>query len=720
MTFRTTALTSALALAAGSAVAQEASFARVASFATPANMAEGEDRMAESSAEIVAASEDGMTLLYTDSPLGVVGRIDIADPANPKPLGNLAVEGEPTSVATLGDTAFVAVNSSESFTEPSGHLLAMTIADGAEVARCDLGGQPDSVALAPDGSFLAVAVENERDEEVNDGALPQMPAGVLVIVPLADGRPDCAAMVTADLTGLAEVAPEDPEPEFVDVNEAGEIAVTLQENNHVAILDRSGAVLGHFSAGSVDLEGIDTAEDGALVAEAGAPGTLREPDSVKWLDATHLAVANEGDLDGGARGFTVFDRDGGVVFESGASFERAVAAAGHYPEGRSDSKGVEPEGLATGTFDGTPLLFVLAERASVVGVYDVTDPAAPALLQILPSGISPEGAVAIPARNLLATANEADLGADGLARAHVMIYERREGAAAYPTLMADDGLAWGALSGLAADPAQPGRLFAVTDSAYDMQPRILTIDATQVPARITAAIDVTRQGRPAQKLDLEGIAPDGEDGFWLASEGRSDRLVPHALLRVDAEGEIQEEIPYPAELLAGESRFGSEGVAVVDGRIWLAMQREWEGDPENTAKLVAYDPATGEWGAVLYPKAAPTGDGWVGLSEIAVHGDWAYLIERDNHTGEAAVTKLVTRVPLAELEPAPLGGALPTVTREVVRDLLPDLRASGGYVLEKVEGLAIEADGTAWLVTDNDGTDDSSGETLFWSIGALD
>jgi hypothetical protein len=355
-----------------------------------------------------------------------------------------------------------------------------------------------------------------------------------------------------------------------------------------------------------------------------------------------------------------------------------------------------------------------------VGVYDVTDPAAPALLQILPSGISPEGAVAIPARNLLATANEADLGADGLARAHVMIYERREGAAAYPTLMADDGLAWGALSGLAADPAQPGRLFAVTDSAYDMQPRILTIDATQVPARITAAIDVTRQGRPAQKLDLEGIAPDGEGGFWLASEGRSDRLVPHALLRVDAEGEIQEEIPYPAELLAGETRFGSEGVAVIDGRVWLAMQREWEGDPENTAKLVAYDPATGEWGAVLYPKAAPTGDGWVGLSEIAVHGDWAYLIERDNHTGEAAVTKLVTRVPLAELEPAPLGGALPTVTREVVRDLLPDLRASGGYVLEKVEGLAVEADGTAWLVTDNDGTDDSSGETLFWSIGALD
>jgi hypothetical protein len=50
------------------------------------------------------------------------------------------------------------------------------------------------------------------------------------------------------------------------------------------------------------------------------------------------------------------------------------------------------------------------------------------------------------------------------------------------------------------------------------------------------------------------------------------------------------------------------------------------------------------------------------------------------------VTKLVTRVPVAELQPAPLGGPLPVVTREVVRDLILDLSATGGYVLEKIEG----------------------------------
>jgi hypothetical protein len=123
------------------------------------------------------------------------------------------------------------------------------VASGEERARCDLGGQPDSVALAPDGSFMAVAVENERDEEVDDGALPQMPAGFVVILPLADGLPDCAGLVRADLTGMAEIAPEDPEPEFVDINDAGEIAVTLQENNHVAILSRDGSIVADFPAG---------------------------------------------------------------------------------------------------------------------------------------------------------------------------------------------------------------------------------------------------------------------------------------------------------------------------------------------------------------------------------------------------------------------------------------------------------------------------------------
>jgi hypothetical protein len=68
---------------------------------------------------------------------------------------------------------------------------------------------------------------------------------------------------------------------------------------------------------------------------------------------------------------------------------------------------------------------------------------------------------------------------------------------------------------------------------------------------------------------------------------------------------------------------------------------------------------------------------------------------------------------------APLGGDLPTVSKELVRDLIPDLAAYNGYVVDKVEGLAITPAGEMFVSTDNDGVDDSSGETFFWSIGAV-
>ncbi len=149
-------------------------------------------------------------------------------------------------------------------------------------------------------------------------------------------------------------------------------------------------------------------------------------------------------------------------------------------------------------------------------------------------------------------------------------------------------VAWGALSGLAADPAAPGRLFAVSDSVYGMQPRIFEIDATAAPARIVRAIDVTRAGQPAQKLDLEGIAADGDGGFWLASEGRSDRLIPHALIHVDADGEITDEIPFPAELAArGDPLRRRRRHRCPAASVWVAIQREWGDDPEGQVKLLA-------------------------------------------------------------------------------------------------------------------------------------
>ena len=714
MTFKSVCLTSILALATGQASA-EMNFNRIASFATPHNNA---DASAESSAEIIAASDDGMTLIYTDSPLGVVGLIDITDATNPQAKGNVDMGGEPTSVTVVGNIAYVAVNTSESYTNPSGKLVSVNLADGSVTGECDLGGQPDSTAHTHAGDMVTVAIENERDEDLGDGRVGQMPAGYMVTVGLSGDALACDSLVKIDVSGLSDIAPEDPEPEFVDVNSLGEIAVTMQENNSIVILNADGSVQNEFSAGSVDLVNIDaTDERGALIFNESQPGRLREPDGLQWIDDNHVMIANEGDMDGGSRSVTVFHKDGTLVWESGNAFETPIIQAGHYPDKRSDAKGVEPEGMEVATFGDTTYAFILSERASTISVYDVTDATNPVFKQVLPSGISPEGAIAIPERGLLATANEVDLGADGAARAHVMIYELQDAPAAYPQLTsegADELIGWGAISGMVAD--EDGMIYAVNDSFYGYQPRIFTIDPSQTPARIIAATDVTRAGYPAQKMDMEGITLDGEGGFWIASEGRTDRLVPHAIYHVKANGQIKEEIALPAELLAVEKRFGFEGITLVGDTLWMAVQREWADDDKGFVKLVSYNTSTEEWGAVRYPLDAVE-TGWIGLSEIQAHGDYVYLIERDNQIGENAAVKQVTRVALSEMVPAPLGGDLPVVTKEIVYDLIPDLASNGGYVVDKIEGMAIMQDGTTWMSTDNDGVDDSSGETFFWSIG---
>lgn len=723
MSTRLLCLTSALALTAGIAQA-DTSFNRIASFPVVQNMAAGEDITRESSPEIIDATADGMTLVYTDSPLEALGLIDITDPANPAPKGNIALPGEPTSVAVVGTTAYVGVNTSKSYTQPSGLLKAFDISTGAETGSCDLGGQPDSVAKSKDGAFLAVAIENERDEDLNDGLMPQMPAGNLVMINTANGGLDCASMKVIGLTGLAEIASDDPEPEYVSINGLGETVVTLQENNHLVILSKDGKVQNHFSAGAVDLEGIDaTDERGALIFTESQEGRLREPDAVTWIDDNHFATANEGDYNGGSRGWTIYNKDGTVVYDSGTSFEHAIVQIGHYPDKRSDSKGVEPESVTFAEFDGTPYVFVGAERASVVGVYDVTDPTNPVLTQLLPSGVGPEGYAVIPERGLLVSANEKDLIEDKGPRAHVMMYELQNGAPTYPHLTsagADKLIGWGALSGMVADA--DGMIYAVNDSFYGFQPSIFKIDPSQTPARIVDVIRIHRQdGNPAQKLDLEGITLDGKGGFYVASEGRSDSVVPHAIYHVNKDGLIKAkkgEIGLPAELMAVERRFGFEGITKVGDTLWMAVQREWKDDPKNHVKLVSYNLETKEWGAVHYPKAEPD-TGWVGLSEIVAHGDYVYVIERDNQHDFRAVTKKVYRVSLAEMTPAPLGGPLPVVNKELVRDLLPDLTATGGYVLDKVEGLAITAEGEGFIITDNDGVDDASGETMFFSIGQM-
>lgn len=60
------------------------------------------------------------------------------------------------------------------------------------------------------------------------------------------------------------------------------------------------------------------------------------------------------------------------------------------------------------------------------------------------------------------------------------------------------------------------------------------------------------------------------------------------------------------------------------------------------------------------------------------------------------------------------------VEKTLVRDIVGDLKsATNGYVIDKVEGFTIDKNGDIFVATDNDGVDDSSGETLFLRLGNI-
>ena len=704
-------------------------FNRVAAIEAVRMLPSDRDRAKKSIAEIVAASEDGRTLVYVDGEQNGLGFVDITDPAAPRPAGFLPLKGELTSVAVHEARAYTVVDTSPNKREPSGYAAVIDVASRREVMRCELGGQPDSTVVSKDGRFLVVVIENERDERLNRGEIPQLPPGNLTIVPLSEAGLDCGGLRRVDLTGLAAVAPEDPEPEFVDVNSRGEAVVTLQENNHIVIVDIASArVTAHFSAGVVTLDKVDATRDGVIRPTQRLENVVREPDAVKWLDDERFVTANEGDYRNGSRGFTIFRRDGAVEWDSGNFLEHLAISLGHYPEMRSGNRGNEPEGVEVATFDGERLIFIGSERASLVSVWRDEGPGkAPTFLQALPAGVAPEGLLAIPARGLFVAAAEADNPETGL-RSTLTIYRRSTMPAAYPTIRSENGpdgapLPWGALSGFAADPNVAGRLYAVTDSFYT-EAQILTVDATQTPARITAAVTVSRDGKPATGLDIEGITMRSGGGFWLASEGNPERkegVLPDRLLAVSASGVIEAEHLLPDVIARQAVRFGFEGVTATgsgaDEVVWLAVQREWKDDPRGLTKILRFKPSTKEWGVYHYP-LGETSAGWMGLSEITAIGkDEFIVIERNNQWGDLAIKRLY-RFSVAGLAPAAPGAVnVPVLKKTLFRDVVPDLAKSGGVVLEKLESFAIDTSGEMYAVTDNDGVQGVSGETQFLRLG---
>lgn len=716
----------------------------VGSFFLTDNQAPAEAAL-PTSAEIIAFTRDRKTLVYTDAFGSRLGFADTSDPSAPQGLGTLDLPGDPTSVAIIGRYALVSLVTSDDFDAPAGELLVIDLATRATVRTIPLAGQPDAIAVAPSGKYAAVVIENERDEDENGGLIPQAPAGLLQVLRI-DGPVASWSLADVDLTGLADVAPEDPEPEYVDINRKDRAVVSLQENNHLAIVDlRTASVVRDFSAGTVDLADVDTTENeigpqgsGLIELDGSLTERRREPDSVQWIDDDTFVTANEGDyedadgVEGGTRSFTLFRADGRVEYEAGNSFEHRVVQAGHYPESRSENKGAEPEGLEVGSWKGRTYLFVGAERANVVGVYEIVK-GRPVFRQLLPTGIGPEGLVFD--RGVLAVSSEVDGLDEGFAaRPFLTFFAAEKGRVpAYPMIASGTEaglpLPWVAQSGLSGDPRRGNVLWSVSDSVLG-QAFLYKIDASKHPARIVKRIPVGGTDVADQALgdfDLEGVAARPEGGFWLASEGRTNAgsSRPNLLVRTDSEGTVLESVPLPDALVAGATSSGFEGVAVTGSAkkgtetVYAVIQREWADDAPGFVKVGKYLPATGEWTFAAYPldaRESPAG-GWVGLSEVtALPNGHLLILERDNQLGQEARIKRLYSVDPSSVEFAPIGQALPLLGKSLARDILDDLDEASISVPDKVEGVGLTRSGRLYVVTDNDGVDENYGETVFLRV----
>ncbi len=712
-------------------------FQRVATFPVFLNT----DVNKETVAEIVAASSDGNLLIYTDSETENIGFVNIQDPSNPQADGVVPVGGEPTSVGVVGNYALASVNTSQDFINTSGLLHVIDINNRTIVRTITLEGQPDSVAVSPSGKYAAIAIENERDEDLGDGRPPQFPPGFVVIIDL-NGPPANWATRDVELVGISDLFPTDPEAEYIDINHKDIAAVTLQENNHIVLIDlKTGQVIRHWNAGTEDLKKVDILENDLIQQNGKLKDVPREPDAVTWISNRKLATADEGDLDGGSRGFTIFDKKGNVLWKPGNSLEHMVARIGHYPENRSENKGNEPEGIEFATYGKDKFLFVGSERANVILVYKLIF-GRPHFVQVLPAGVGPEGLLAIPQRNLFVVASEVDDRGDKI-RSSLTIYERTRGLPTYPTILSKNRrngtpIPWGALSALATDKKRSfiQRIFTAYDSFYDESRIFEMIVPRKSPAIITKEIVLRDAQGHTVNVDIEGLAVRPHNkGFWVVSEGSGsidddDRPVTslNQLLKVKKNGQILETIELPASVNALQQRFGFEGVASVWNRytkselVYIAFQRAWVGDPDDHVRIGRYDTANGEWTFFYYPidpSSSPNG-GWVGLSEIVAlsHNRFA-VIERDNQGGPDATIKKIYEFSIDGLEPQSQGQAFPVLSKTLVRDIIPDLKKDNGFVLEKVEGLTVLPNGDAYIVTDNDGVDDASGETQLINLGKI-
>ena len=140
----------------------------------------------------------------------------------------------------------------------------------------------------------------------------------------------------------------------------------------------------------------DTREDDGDKARVKDSGLTGYPGELSQLNISTADSTSGTDLyTFGGRSFSIRDADGNLVFDSGNRLDAEAIARGIYDDGRSDDKGVEPEGVELMEIGGRMFAFIGLERTTkgAVAVYDITDPANASFVDMIVTGgdLAPEG-----------------------------------------------------------------------------------------------------------------------------------------------------------------------------------------------------------------------------------------------------------------------------------------------------------------------------------------
>jgi len=339
----------------------------------------------EAGSEVVAQLGDRV---YVTN--GAQDRIDVFDMNN----GSLTFSVDLSGIADYDGVNSVAVSASGiavavARADMNG-VVALFDLDGNAGQQIEVGTLPDMLTFSRDGTRIFVA--NEAEPTATDDA-----PGSISIIEVATGAVETFGFAgfdnqADDLEAMGvrlfpgKLPSVDFEPEYIAEGSDGNLYVTLQEANAVAVFDLATRAFSHIlPLGTVDHSlagfGMDAsdADDAINIRPVPVQG-LRMPDAIATFDSggqTYFITANEGDdrsenvriedvvldptafptaaslqdetnlgrlnispfdadtdgdgdidvlLSYGSRSFTIFDAAGTVVFDSGDDFETLIAA----------------------------------------------------------------------------------------------------------------------------------------------------------------------------------------------------------------------------------------------------------------------------------------------------------------------------------------------------------------------------------------------------------